>query len=217
VKALEERTTMTRTNDDSSRSNPEDAGKVSFGEELQRLAARSGDTPLDAPFGPTPECYSIRHMVNLFRWGATADDVSHFSSCSACAEWANNYATSATGAAMPMLFVKDTVVSLSAGSTSMEVALIAGLADSGELDIDSVRLEGDLSSGDASLSTQEIDGSAYPVIRFDNLQVNDALRRDVEQHAIVVQRVTLTGRLLAGTHRLLSGRANVRVGEAPRA
>jgi hypothetical protein len=210
---------MSQTHDNGGRAGEPGTPRVTFQEELRRLAAGSGEDALDAPFGPTPECYSIRHMVNLFRWGATGDDVSHFSQCAACTDWANNYAASATGAASitPMLFVKDPVVSLRPGGTSMEVAVIAGLLDSGDLDIGAVRLEGDLSSDSASLSTQEIDGNEYPVIRFDNVQVSDALRRDVERHAIVVQRVTLTGRLLAGTQRLLSGRANVRVGEAPRA
>jgi hypothetical protein len=210
---------MSQKHDNGGRAGEPGTPRITFQEELRRLAAGSGEDALDAPFGPTPECYSIRHMVNLFRWGATGDDVSHLSQCAACTDWANNYAASATGAASitPMLFVKDPVVSLRPGGTSMEVAVIAGLVDSGDLDIGAVRLEGDLSSDSASLSTQEIDGSEYPVIRFDNLQVSDALRRDVERHAIVVQRVTLTGRLLAGTQRLLSGRANVRVGEAPRA
>jgi hypothetical protein len=42
--------------------------------------------------GPTDDCYAIRDVVNLFRWGATKDDVIHLCQCPSCRQWVDNFA-----------------------------------------------------------------------------------------------------------------------------
>ena len=211
-----------------------------FAGALQKIAAQTGESILDRPVGPTLQCYSIRHMVNLFRWGAAEGDVNHLSGCDPCQAWANNYARSSTaraaqqhverswrddvpawfkgqGQPVPvttMLYVKEPLVTIAQTGVSMEVALVAGVTDPNSLDVDSLALEGDLFSKRATLMTQEIAGSQYPVVRFDDIELAESLRRDAQNHVAVVHNVCVTGRFSADKHLTLRGHANVHVGQA---
>jgi hypothetical protein len=111
-----------------------------------------------------------------------------------------------------MLYVKDSLVGVGQGSF-MEVALVAGVADPYGLDVGSLKLEGDLFSNRATLLTQTIAGSQYPVVRFDDLQLVETLQRDVQNHVAVIHRVRLTGKFSGDTEQTLLGQANVHLGK----
>jgi hypothetical protein len=214
-----------------------------FTRKLQALTGPSSESLLDVVIGPTPQCYSIRHMVNLFAWGAEEADVRHLSECDPCADWANNEAHSSTGLAAQresarhrglldrlrfwsqpvpppsvrvLLFVRGSLMRVASDRLSMNVALLAGVEGADRLDVRSLRLEGPLSSSHATLTEEQIGGRPCPVIRFDDVRMTDALVLDTNRHRTVVERVRLTGRFTADKHLTLSGQANVSVGEAVR-
>ena len=213
-----------------------------FQEALEKVLAQSEirGSVLDRPLGPSSECYSIHHMVNLFRWGANKEDVDHLSGCDPCRLWADNYAKSAsakvarqskvakslrdqvvswfgkstkTPPVAPMLYIKDELISVEKPKISMELALVAGISDAASLDVGSLRLEGNLSSSRATLMKQQIAGNEYVVVRFEDVQLADSLRVDVQNHAAVVQQVCLTGKFTGQENLTLRGQANVHVGK----
>jgi len=196
---------------------------------------------LDRPIGPSLQCYSIRHMVDLFRWGAGKSDVAHLASCPACRSWSNNYARTesarvaqekAQGKAAwrdwlpdwfgtpapqpipvaPMLYVKQEIIP---AGKPFEIALVAGIADPSTLDPASLRLEGGLSSSKGTILHQKIEGMNCAVIRFDDLVLSDSLKRDVQNHATVVQNVALVGKLIGSAEGSFRGQANLYIGARP--
>lgn len=186
------------------------------------------------------QCYSIRHMVDLFRWGAGRADVSHLSTCYPCRSWANSYARSASARAVeekvlpkpwkqrlatllgqsrepvfpvaPMLYVKQEIIPV---GKPLEIALVAGISGSSSLDPKSLKLEGGLSSDKGTILYQRVEGVECPVIRFEDTVLSDALKQDVQNHVTVVQNVYLTGRLVGETGGTFRGQANLCIGAKP--
>jgi hypothetical protein len=113
-----------------------------------------------------------------------------------------------------ILYVKDELISVEKPHIFMEVVLLAGVSDPRRLDAGSLKLEGDLFSNRATLMMQQIAGSEYPVVRFEDLQLTDSLQREVQNHVAVIQNVCLTGKLAGDASLTFRGQANVRVGKA---
>ena len=197
--------------------------------------ARSSQGILDTPLGPTPLCYSPRHMVNLFRFGASNADVEHLGQCDPCADWADNYSRSPSalaarahsqstfrqrlsgwlGAEMsadiltPMVHVAHPLVGVMTPGASLDLALVAGVNEPTALDAGSLRLEGKLYCNQATLQTRVLAGRTYAVVHFSGVRMKESLRQDVQNHVSVTEDVEITGRITGGG--TFRGRAHVQI------
>jgi hypothetical protein len=68
--------------------------KVDFDGLVERLCTEGGVPKDPLEWRPSPDCLSIKDVVNMFQFGATAQDVYHLSKCDRCLRWVDNYAKS---------------------------------------------------------------------------------------------------------------------------
>ena len=217
------------------------AHSAEFEKAFERLMgeAKFQQDILERPIGPTLQCYSIKHMVDLFRWGAGKADVAHLSTCYPCQSWANKYAQTESARAAqekvlakpwkeriadwfgrpaqpvpvaPMLYVKQEIIP---AGKPLEIALVAGIADRYRLDPSSLKLEGGLTSNRGTILQQRIEGIDCAVVRFEHVVWSDSLKEDVRNHATVVQNVSLVGKFVGDAGESFRGQANLHIGSRP--
>jgi len=208
--------------------------------DLMARAARvlpSTDTSvLDSKLGPSDSCYSVRDVVNLFRRGASEEDLIHLSECESCRVWINSYAQRPSafwgkserkglfkgvaallgiGVTQPepqpaLLHVCKAAISINDLNRPMEFAVLTGTFD--DVDIVSLRMDGALLAEDGSLQKQALFGDiCYPVIRFNSVKLADKVREDIGRHVALTDRISISGSFTDKTQRAFRGHAHVRV------
>lgn len=200
----------------------------------QLLRGPLSDDVLRQRYGPTPACFSIRDVVNLFQWGATDEDVMHLSACASCQNWVAKYAErpsahreAAEGvkswyqglaeffrpAIAPLqpalLYVCNNALAPEDLTQPQEFVIVAGISE--HVEAGSLRLDGALMAKDGTVDMRTLGSMSYPVIRFENVKVADGLRKSLKDHVGLINSIRLYGRLSGSENKAFCGRANIRL------
>lgn len=205
------------------------------------VGSQSNESVLGQRFGPTPDCFSIRDIVNLFQWGATTDDMRHLSKCPSCSDWVANYAKRPSRAfaqttaepsekasfphifggvqkpalqAQPaLLHVCNQALTLEDLTRPQDFVIVAGISD--QLDADSLRLDGALIAERGTIVKQVVADAAYSAIRFDHVRVADVTQKDLKNHVALTDSICIHGRLGDSSKEPFCGKAHVRLVRDP--